>query len=90
MTTELNNFFDVLNQYVEKVIKPNFNIGVAGISSWSRVDDSNQFTGKIALSSLFSEYKQTDYYYNGENEKFIHFTSLNTFIKIFVYLCPHF
>jgi hypothetical protein len=76
------NFFDILNQYVEKVIKPNFKIDFAGISSYSRVDDSNQFTGKIALPSLFSEYKQTDYYYKGDCKKFIHFTSLNTFIKI--------
>ncbi|MEP7228611.1 MAG: DUF2971 domain-containing protein [Ginsengibacter sp.] len=80
--------FKILKQYVEKVIKPHFKIDFAGHSSYSKVGDSIKFTGTIELPTSSISYKQTDYYYSGNREKFIHFTSLNTFFKIID--CGHF
>jgi len=77
-----NEYFEILGKYVDEVIKPSFGIEHAGLSSYSKVDDSDEFTGTISLPTKFSEYKNTDYYFKDEDKKFIHFTSLNTFIKI--------
>lgn len=74
--------FKILDTYVEEVIKPYFNIEFPGGHSISNEDHLNYFTGDIRFPASIVSYKNTDYYYKGDNKKFIHFTSLNAFFQI--------
>jgi hypothetical protein len=76
-----DEIFGILRQYSEEVIKPFFKIDFSRYG-YSQSGSSDQFSGDGQLPNRFISYKDTDYYYKGSNEKFIHFTSLNTFFEI--------
>lgn len=77
----MNSNFEILDHYFKNVITPNFKIEGGG-RSMVRTTGSEVFKGQIRLPSSFISYKNSDYYHEVKDKKFIHFTSLNTFFKI--------
>lgn len=73
--------FQILDEYFDQVVTPNFNIKGGG-TSWTRDWGSDILNGSIKLPSSFISYKHSDYYEDPTNQKFVHFTSLGTFFKI--------
>ncbi|MEO6134491.1 MAG: DUF2971 domain-containing protein [Ginsengibacter sp.] len=78
---QLDDLSPILKKYWEEVVEPNFKIG-SGNQSGSLSYDSKTFKGQIKLPTSFSFYKRSDYYLNVKDQKYIHFTSLETFFKI--------
>ncbi|MEO8108531.1 MAG: DUF2971 domain-containing protein [Ginsengibacter sp.] len=68
------DYFPVLKNYCEAVIKPNLQIEVQNYGYSGN-------NGTITLPNSFSAYEQTEYFYKGVN-KFIHFTSFENLSHI--------
>lgn len=79
--SQQDELFKLLDKYWDKVIKPNFKIECRR-SYGKPINDSKTLEGQIILPSSFSCYKNSDYYLDGKDKEFIHFTSIDTFLKI--------